>query len=306
MRFRTVGVVSLFFLIISSLLYSTTWAAKSLEQLVHEFPVIVAGKVIDLDDDGASATAHLVVNEILKNRSGSNLKSGMFIDFKTLSPTSPLKPPGNDGYRKGNEGVWFLKYDSEKDTYSVNYPYSLQNSDRKEAVKALIAKLPAEEKPVAPLSIAVVIPKKGNTRSITCWNENSHFHVVLKNESDTSINLWEEWNSWGYFGLSFVVKDETGKEHIMKKKMRGWDKNAPTTVTLDPGDMYVFDVRYQGEEWEGAKFPYGKDIQRRRSKMIPFYHIKAVYEIREDENSKKQKVWTGRIESEEVKTAVYR
>ncbi len=77
-----------------------------------------------------------------------------------------------------------------------------------------------------------------------------HFHVLLTNISAAPVALFEEWNSWGYYGLSFVLTYPNGRTVRVEKKPRGWDKNFPSTVIIAPGGFYIFDVDFDPEIWE--------------------------------------------------------
>lgn len=149
------------------------------------------------------------------------------------------------------------------------------------------------------LSVRIVPDRAGDGgRSITLWRPSSRFSVVLTNLSDKPVRLWREWCSWGYFALSFVVNDDAGKATVVKKAGRGWDKNYPDWTQLDPGDSMVFEVTFGENTWENAPLPApGKSLKVR---------MKAVYEVREDEESKKLNVWTGKVESPELAFTIYR
>lgn len=137
-----------------------------------------------------------------------------------------------------------------------------------------------------PLSLSIAVPVRGKQRSI----ENAQFHVVVRNISTHNVNLWREWCSWGYFSLSFEVTDENGKNWIVKKKDRGWDKNYPDSCTVDPNGDLVIDVTLNPDTWENPPRPEaGKSLT---------VTLRAVFQVRETEESKKHEVWTGKVVSE--------
>ena len=157
----------------------------------------------------------------------------------------------------------------------------------------------AKESPKPPLAVRIVpmtFQGKGE-RTITLWQPSHHFYVVLTNVSDKPIRLWKEWCSWGYFCLSFEVKDETDKVTAVMKSPRPWSKNYPDWTIIPPGDHMVFEVTF-GSDWDKPVLPEkGKSMQVK---------MRAIYEIRPDDDTKKAEVWTGRITSPEETYTIYR
>jgi hypothetical protein len=71
-----------------------------------------------------------------------------------------------------------------------------------------------------------------------------HFHVLLTNLSAEPVTLFEEWNSWGYDGLSFELTYADGRKVALTRAPRNWYRNYPSTLTLAPQGYYVFEVRF--------------------------------------------------------------
>ncbi|MGI4821713.1 MAG: hypothetical protein ACRYFV_10940 [Janthinobacterium lividum] len=78
-----------------------------------------------------------------------------------------------------------------------------------------------------------------------------HFHVLLTNTSAAPVTLFEEWNSWGYYGLSFELTVADGRRLQVSRKPRGWDKNFSSTFTLAPQGSYVFEVSFD-QTWTNS------------------------------------------------------
>ena len=121
---------------------------------------------------------------------------------------------------------------------------------------------------------------------------NYHFHVVLTNNSQKPQRLFKEWNSWGYFALSFEIDGQ-----IVRKKGVDWGENYAEYHTIFPQEHIVFNVNFSTDTWENSplldnKFP--KKIKMR-----------AIYEVEEDEESRQFKVWTGKIMSKEDIYTIY-
>src|SRR6188472_4536687 len=86
-----------------------------------------------------------------------------------------------------------------------------------------------------PLELKIAIPVHHQHRSL---NTGDHFHVLVKNVSDAPLRLWTDKYSWGYGNLSFEQVAADGTVTKVKKKPRGWDKNFPDWLELQPGDSY--------------------------------------------------------------------
>ena len=168
------------------------------------------------------------------------------------------------------------------------------------SVVAALGRSFGEEKPADALSVRIVptnFQEKAG-RSITLWQPTQHFHVIITNTSGKPLLLWKEWCSWGYYTLSFEVMDENGKKTHVKKMPRPWTKNFPDSITILPGDHMVFEVSFAGATWQNAPLP-----PKGKSHKIK---MKAVFEIVEDEQSKKHGVWTGKVSSPEFPYTIYR
>jgi hypothetical protein len=119
-----------------------------------------------------------------------------------------------------------------------------------------------------------------------------HFHVVLQNRGIYEQRIWETWNSWGYFNLSFEVADSTGKKWVVKKRDTGFTRNFPSFLTISPGQTYVFDV-YFGDAHEWAGFP----LRRGEENTVK---MRALYSVPVSAEAKTSDVWTGHLESESI------
>jgi hypothetical protein len=151
----------------------------------------------------------------------------------------------------------------------------------------------AEEKASAPITVRIVPDRLNERDERTIWllPPLQHFRVVLTNVTREPVRLWQEWCSWGYFTLSFEATDQSGKTVNVRKKPRGWDRNYPDWTIIPPGDHMVFDVTFDESIWQNAPLP-----KVRESRVVK---LKAIFEIPDDEDAKKAKVWTGRAVSPE-------
>ncbi len=142
--------------------------------------------------------------------------------------------------------------------------------------------------PNPPLEVKIAIPVHHNHRSL---NTGDHFHVLVKNVSEAPLRLWSDRYSWGYGNLSFEQIGDDGKVTAIQKKPRGWDKNFPDWLELQPGDTYVLVVNFAAADiWD-------KPPTAAPGKKPTQVKLRAVFEVGPDEQSIKLGVWTGKIQS---------
>ena len=147
------------------------------------------------------------------------------------------------------------------------------------------------------LALSIAIPLRNSGREIKYAGERPHFHVVLTNTSKQPVNVWRDWNSWGYSALSFEVTDDKGKTWKVQKGPRGWDKNFPDYWTVAAHENLVLDVYFaDADTWQRFPRPTGGPQT---------YTMRAVFETSPDEESKKYSVWTGRVVSTADKYTFY-
>lgn len=107
------------------------------------------------------------------------------------------------------------------------------------------------------------------SKSKTCLNVN----VLIINHTDTVASFFEDWNSWGYFNLSFQVTtiDTT---YDVYKKSRDWPKNFPSFKTLFSGD--TMSLTYALDYGSCNSSQFAGTISRISEQPIK---IKAVYQL---------------------------
>ena len=149
-----------------------------------------------------------------------------------------------------------------------------------------------------PLKITIAVPSRDakngteyQNHRINLHRKGTHFHVVITNVSDKPQRIWETWNSWGWYNLTFNMLDNRGNTlYTLKKKPRGWSKNFPSFIRLNPGECFIIDVYLKRSDWE---LPF---LGKKREGDFEI-NLKAVYEIPQDDETKKNGIWTGKIES---------
>ncbi len=86
-----------------------------------------------------------------------------------------------------------------------------------------------------------------------CLDSSFYVKVLIVNKTDTAVSLFEEWNMWGYFNMSFKIST-TDSSYFLYKKGREWDKNYPSTKTLFPGDSIIFNYNLKELHCEHSQF----------------------------------------------------
>lgn len=157
----------------------------------------------------------------------------------------------------------------------------------------------AAEQDKTPFELIIALSQSGlsGERIICakCKNDKvPNFHILLKNISDKPQKIWAETCSWGYNNLSFelLVNDSN---IIIKKVPISWYRNVPVYLILNPNEYTVFDIYITSNEWEN--FP---KINSRTAARL-----KAIYEVKENEESEKFNVWTGRVDSSALNVVLF-
>ena len=168
------------------------------------------------------------------------------------------------------------------------------------AILAFAANPVAEERRTDSLSVRIVPTsfRERGGRTIVLSNPSDHFHIIITNTSDKPVRLWRDWCSWGEQTLSFQITDENGKAFLVKRLPREYTKSYPDWSTVPPGDHMVLEMSFNPKAWNPSPLP--AEGKSREVKM------KAVFEIPEDEDTKKHNVWTGKAESPEQTYTIYR
>lgn len=80
-------------------------------------------------------------------------------------------------------------------------------------------------------------------------NPRSHIHFVLLSQR-AGIDIYEDWNSWGYFTRTFTVTDSQSRHfEITRTPPLGWDRDFPSFTTLNSGQALVTDIYLCDGSW---------------------------------------------------------
>jgi hypothetical protein len=110
-------------------------------------------------------------------------------------------------------------------------------------------------------------------------------HVVIENISSAPQNVFEEWNSFGYFALTLEYATQDGVKGVMCKRIVGWTRNWSTFIVLQPGQVLVRDVFLDPKFWSGLPTVRGD---------ATIITVKAIFT---QGSGLDDPVWQGKIES---------
>ena len=104
------------------------------------------------------------------------------------------------------------------------------------------------------VKVSLAVPEGYKTTS-------SPLRVIIENVGSAAQQHFEEWNSWGYGNLSVQWTDASGKQGTVAKVPGSWDRNGPSTVTLEPGQALVREITFDPKLWRGwPEIKYGTTL----------------------------------------------
>lgn len=162
----------------------------------------------------------------------------------------------------------------------------------------------------APLEVQISAPKPRNSERLIALDPNQpHLNVILRNASGKSLQIYQEWNSWGFYNLHLEITELDGQKLLepllIAKGPRAWTENAASTDILSSQEAVVREVHlhvpFESENpvtrelnpWGNSYgfFPFPSQSMSRRKVTI-----KAVFEVK-SVKPQHPEIWTGRIES---------
>lgn len=154
------------------------------------------------------------------------------------------------------------------------------------------------------LSVSIAVPARDSIRSIDVRNPGSHFNVVVTNRTIRDLQLWETWNSWGYYNLSFEVLDEDGNvKYSITKRPRAWTINGPTWVVVRPGEHFNIPVDFDPDIW-AVSVAAGREKRTLVPLLAQFatspkfeLKLRAVFRVYPDDETIDRDIWTGTVRS---------
>jgi len=146
------------------------------------------------------------------------------------------------------------------------------------------------------ISTPVAVPSDGRTRTLP-MGDDTHFHVVISNNTNTQQKIWQSWNSWGFYNLRFdILNDKNEVIHsVVKNPNRVWTVNYPSQTTIRPKQHFVMDIDLSHKDWvvdRGDK-NYQRFSTFLKTRERYNLNIRMVYENRKDDEAEKLSTWTG-------------
>src|SRR5215467_5600811 len=98
-----------------------------------------------------------------------------------------------------------------------------------------------------------------------------HVEVIFTNMASTELRLWELWNSWGYWSVSFQLRSEPDStiSTIMHRWNAEFTVNGPTYFVLAPGEQRRFPININDGWWMRDQ-----TVSRMRDKTL---YVRASY-----------------------------
>ncbi|GAA4362923.1 hypothetical protein GCM10023185_31240 [Hymenobacter saemangeumensis] len=159
--------------------------------------------------------------------------------------------------------------------------------------------LPAVAQPQQGLTLTIIphaypnIVRQQDIISIA--DSSSHFHVLLTNTSAQPINIFEEWNTWGYYNLFFELTYPDGRKKTVSKGAENWYRNFPSTTVIPAGRSFVFDVNFDNDS---THRPYWYNSVLNEKGYSTECRMRAIYHCEDSEIAHKKRAWTGTLTSE--------
>ena len=123
------------------------------------------------------------------------------------------------------------------------------------------------------------------------------FHVLITNNSDKPINIFDPKWSYGFYNLTFEIEYSNGEKKECYRHSWGWDKNFPGTQTIAPNSHYIFNIDLEADT---TKAYYWINSPLSKDERFSICNIKAIYTQHKSKDAKNENVWIGRIESEKA------
>lgn len=90
------------------------------------------------------------------------------------------------------------------------------------------------------VSIELSIPHGEGLKSLNeCSSFDNDIFVVIRNNSDSIVRLYENWNSYGYYNFTFEIKTNDSIYTVSRPK-KLWYRNFPSHHSVLPQESIVF------------------------------------------------------------------
>jgi hypothetical protein len=94
------------------------------------------------------------------------------------------------------------------------------------------------QNPISKMSIELSIPHTLELPWIKDCSSPSKVYVIIHNNTDTTNYFYEEWNSYGYYTISFEIKDQDSIYSIVRPS-KLWYRNFKSHLIVHPKESLV-------------------------------------------------------------------
>jgi hypothetical protein len=124
-------------------------------------------------------------------------------------------------------------------------------------------------------------------------NYRNAIHFLLTAQRGPT-RVFQEWCSWGYFTRWFTAQavEGPGTKFVFKRSQQKiWTKNYPATHQIKKGEFLITNIDLCDGTWTVEPDIPEKDLELR---------LTGYLEIKPDEETRKQKVWTGKLSTRPI------
>ncbi|PHR27619.1 MAG: hypothetical protein COA38_13210 [Fluviicola sp.] len=103
-----------------------------------------------------------------------------------------------------------------------------------------IGQMPYEKKIDSTVTIELSIPHGNRLRVLNdCSSLNNDVFIIIRNDTDSIVRFYENWNSYGYYNFTFEIKT-TDSTYTVSRPHKLWYRNFPTHHNISLGESIVF------------------------------------------------------------------
>lgn len=89
------------------------------------------------------------------------------------------------------------------------------------------------------LSLELSIPHTGELACINNCSSLLKAHVIIHNDTDSTTYFYEDWNTYGYYNITFEIQHQNTVYPITRPE-KYWYRNYPSFFMLHSGESLVF------------------------------------------------------------------
>lgn len=145
--------------------------------------------------------------------------------------------------------------------------------------------LPLELNPMYPLNF-LLRTTRGLKSLNNCVSFDNEVFIILRNNTDSILRVYENWNSYGYYNFSFEIKTNDSL-YLVTRPKKEWYRNFPTHHALLPNECIVFQVDLIDTTCANSRFYSGiyEDGWIGLPSKMDTALIRVIYSVPEEFNS---------------------